>query len=404
MNTNTPQVTRFTIECARLGKLYRFYSNPRKRFLDTVFKRHNYQAFWALKDVSFQVARGESLGIVGENGAGKSTLLKILSGALQPTEGYWSVAGKVTSILDLGAGFHPEFSGRENIFTYGMLVGYNRSQIREKIEAIIQFADIGPFIDRPVKVYSSGMFVRLAFSCATGFEPDVLVIDEVLAVGDQHFQRKCLDRIMGFREVGKTIVFCSHNMYQLREVCDRAVWIQGGKVNGYGDPRLVTEDYMDYQMKKSSSENQPASHENKLEGGCLGVLTKAEIYDGAGNPCREFQTGDKMIVKIWTRFSPAVTWPAVGIGIKRAGDLQCYMISSQIDRVPMKPLGENCYFAELHFLNLELLSGHYFISLATGDEQGMMAFDIWKDFYAFTVIHKTRELGICRLDHQWVIK
>src|SRR5512136_256757 len=156
MNTDTSTGNSWTIECASLGKLYRFYSNPRRRFLDTVLRRHNYQAFWALKDVSFQVAKGESLGIVGENGAGKSTLLKILAGALQASEGHWKVMGKVTSILDLGAGFHPEFSGRENIFTYGMLAGCSRGQIREKMEDIIRFADIGPFIDRPVKVYSSG--------------------------------------------------------------------------------------------------------------------------------------------------------------------------------------------------------------------------------------------------------
>jgi lipopolysaccharide transport system ATP-binding protein len=401
---SVPKEAAFTIECDGLGKLYRFYSNPRKRFLDTVFRRHHYQAFWALRQVSFSVARGESLGIIGENGAGKSTLLKILSGVLHPTEGKLNIFGKVTSILDLGAGFHPEFSGRENIFTYGMLVGYGRDQIREKIEEIIGFADIGPFIDRPVKIYSSGMFVRLAFSCATGFEPDVLVIDEVLAVGDQHFQRKCLDRIMGFREAGKTIVFCSHNMYQLREVCDRAIWIHGGKMAGYGEPRLVTEDYMDFQMTKSSTKGPSGSHENKLQEGCLGVLTKVEVCDHAGKPCSEFQTGDRMMVKMWTRFSPAVSWPAVGLGIKRAGDLQCYQITSQIDQIPMIPLGENRYYAEISFLNLELLSGHYFLSLATGDGQGMMAFDIWKDFFSFTVTHKTRELGICRLDHEWKIK
>ncbi len=401
---STPTATSCTIECDTLGKLYRFYPNPRTRFLDAIFRRSHYQAFWALKQITFSVARGESLGIIGQNGAGKSTLLKILSGVLFPTEGRVQIAGKVTSILELGAGFHPEFTGRENIYTYGMLIGYSRDQIRERMDEIIAFADIGPFIDRPVKIYSSGMFVRLAFSCATGFDPDVLVIDEVLAVGDQSFQRKCLDRIMGYRQSGKTIVFCSHNMYQLREVCDRAIWIHGGKMAGYGDPRLVTEDYIDHQMSKSPAESPSTGHEAKLTEGCLGVLTKVEVCDRQGNPSAEFQTGDPMVVKIWTRFSPTVSWPAVGLGIKRAGELQCYSITTQIDQVPMIPLGDDQYYTELTFTNLELLSGHYFISVATGDGQGMMAFDIWKDFYPFTVIHKTREMGVCRLDHQWKTK
>ncbi len=390
-----------SIICENLGKMYRFYDNPQKRFLDSVFHRQNYYPFWALQDVSFQVGKGESLGIIGANGAGKSTLLKILSGTVHPTCGRLEVKGKITSLLDLGAGFHPEFTGRENIYTYGMLAGYSRSDIRQKVDSIVSFADIGPFIDRPVKTYSSGMFVRLAFSCATCFEPDVLIVDEVLAVGDQSFQNKCLQRIMGFRHAGKTIVLCSHNIYQIREVCDRAIWIRDGRVAAMGEPRLVTEDYLDYQMSKPADKGQSVSEEVKLAEGCLGVLTRAEICDVQGNECREFETGDTMVVKIWTRFQPEVHWPAVAVGVKRAGDLIIYMALSQIDQAPMTPLGDNRYYAELRFLNLELLSGHYYLSLATGDEHSMMAFDIWKDFHSFTVIHKTREMGICRLDHEW---
>jgi ABC-type polysaccharide/polyol phosphate transport system ATPase subunit len=390
------------IECEKVAKMYRLYANSRQRLREGIFRKKLHHEFWALRNVSFSLSRGESLGLLGENGAGKSTLLKLLSGTSQQTSGRIEMHGKVTSILDLGAGFHPDFTGRDNLVTYGMLMGFSREEIIERMEEIIRFADIGEFIDQPVRTYSSGMFVRLAFSCATGFEPDILVIDEVLAVGDQQFQKKCVDRILGYKKAGKTIVFCSHNMYQLKEVSDRALWLKGGQPESYGEPQLVIEDYLDYQRIKGQSEGGP--HLAKLGEGCVGVLTKVELCSEKGEPCAQFKTGDPVLVKIWTRFSPDVSQPGVGVGIKRSADLACYLTSTQIDCVPMIDMGNGEFYTELKLLNLELLSGRYTLSLATTDEQGMLAYDIWDGVCPFIVTHSTREYGLFRLDHQWLAR
>jgi lipopolysaccharide transport system ATP-binding protein len=240
----------------------------------------------------------------------------------------------------------------------------------------------------------------LAFSCATGFEPDVLIIDEVLAVGDHQFQKKCVDRILGYRRAGKTIVFCSHNLYQLKEVSDKALWLCNGRSESYGEPQLVVEDYLDYQRRKDDQGQGPTVHELRENG--VGVLTRAEVCDKEGHPCERFKTGDTMMVKVWARFNTSVKHPAVGVGIKRGTDLVCYLVSTQIDQVPMVAQGEGEFYTELVFQNLELLSGRYLISLATTDEQGMLAYDIWDCVCPFSVTHDTREYGICRLDHYWL--
>lgn len=387
------------IECEKIGKMYKLYPGPRQRFLESLGRKKRHHEFWALRNVSFSVAKGESLGLLGQNGAGKSTLLKILSGASRHTVGRMSMQGKVTSILDLGAGFHPEFTGRANMVTQGLLNGFSREEINAKMEEIIRFADIGEFIDQPVRTYSSGMFVRLAFSCATGFEPDVLIIDEVLAVGDQQFQKKCVDRILGYRNAGKTIVFCSHNMYQLKEVSDKALWLRNGQIESYGQPELVVEDYQDYQRQRGESSPGTVTHE--LKQGVVGVLTRAEVCDESGQPCERFSTGDTLKVRIWGRFNPEVKFPAVAVGIKRSKDFACYVTSTQIDAVPMIPMGGGEFYAEVAFPELELLSGRYTLGLATTDEQGMLAYDIWDCVCPFTVTHDTREWGLFRMKHRW---
>ena len=382
--------------------MYRLYANSRHRLLEKIRSRKMHHEFWALQDITFEIAKGESLGLLGENGAGKSTLLKLLSGTSSQTVGRIEMRGKITSIQDLGAGFHPEFTGRDNLITYGMLNGFTREQILGRMDDILEFAEIGEFIDQPVRTYSSGMFVRLAFSCATGFEPDILIIDEVLAVGDQQFQKKCVDRILGFKKAGVTIVFCSHNMYQLKEVSDKALWLKGGLAESYGEPQLVTEDYQDYQRQRG--QDSKSREVTMLAKDGVGVITRTELYDGKGKPCTRFKTGDVMIVKVWTRFNSGVKQPAVGIGIKRSNDLVCYLVSTQMDDVSLINLGDGHYYTELKFDNLELLSGRYCLSLATTDEQGMLAYDIWDGVCPFAVTHNTRELGICRLDHQWLVK
>jgi len=207
--------------------------------------RHNaqYHDFDALQNVSFDVHEGEMVGIVGRNGSGKSTLLKVVAGVYKPTFGTVAVRGTLAPLIELGAGFHGELTGRENVLMNGLLMGFSKREMQSREAGILEFAEIGEFIDAPVKQYSSGMYMRLAFAVATEVDPDILVVDEILAVGDEPFQRKCFDRIEGFRRSGKTILFVTHNMEQVVEHCDRAVYLDGGKVVADGEPERVVDLY-----------------------------------------------------------------------------------------------------------------------------------------------------------------
>ena len=200
-----------------LGKEYRLYASPRERFKSLVTGRAHYRSHWALRDVSFQLRRGECIGVIGDNGAGKSSLLKLLAGTLQPSAGTIERVGRVTAILELGAGFHPDFTGRDNLYFGGSLIGIGHDEMARLEPEIVAFCELGEALDRPVKTYSSGMAVRLAFALVTAVQPDVLIIDEALAVGDQHFQKKCVERIQAFRDNGCTILFCSHSPYHVRQ-------------------------------------------------------------------------------------------------------------------------------------------------------------------------------------------
>lgn len=201
------------------------------------------EPFWALRDVSFEIGRGEAVGLVGDNGSGKSTMLKLVTGIMKPSEGHVTVEGRVSALLELGAGFHPEFTGRENVFLNGAILGLKRAEIARRFDAIAEFAEIGAFIDAPVKTYSSGMYMRLAFAIAVNVDPDVLVVDEVLAVGDARFQRKCYERIRRFREAGKTILLVTHDAAAVRELCDRAIWLERGRLMAVGPAGEVLERY-----------------------------------------------------------------------------------------------------------------------------------------------------------------
>jgi lipopolysaccharide transport system ATP-binding protein len=235
-----------SIEVKDLYKDFRIYEKPQDRLLELLLRKQRHRQFHVLQDISFAVPEGQSLGVIGDNGAGKSTLLKLLVGTLQPTRGEIGIQGQVAALLELGAGFHPEFTGRKNIYLNASLLGVPDDDI-EALEAdIIAFSELQDFIDQPVKTYSSGMYVRLAFSIATMVRPDVLVIDEALSVGDIAFQKKCVQRMNEFRANNKTMVFCSHSMYHVQELCDRAIWLQKGQIREIGSSEEVVAHYEDY--------------------------------------------------------------------------------------------------------------------------------------------------------------
>lgn len=258
----------FAVRCIDVGKDYRLYDSPADRLWEALTRRPRHRLFTALRGVSFTVMPGESLGVVGRNGAGKSTLLKILTGTLRPTRGQVEVSGRVASLLELGAGFHPDLTGRQNIALNGALMGLTREELQQLQEPIIAFAELDEFIDRPVRSYSSGMVVRLAFAIATSVHPDILVIDEALAVGDLPFQRKCIERMQAFRRSGKTLIFCSHSMYHVQELCSKALWIHKGAVRRLGVASEVIQAYEAFCRQQGVDARRPREEQSAPKEPC----------------------------------------------------------------------------------------------------------------------------------------
>ena len=234
------------ITVQNISKHFKIYERPRDRLLETLLRKQRHKVFNVLSDISFALKDGESLGIIGINGAGKSTLLKILAGTLQASSGHFDMPGQVAALLELGAGFHPEFSGRKNIHLNASLLGVPEHNIVELENDIIEFSELREFIDRPVKTYSSGMYVRLAFSIATMVRPDILIIDEALSVGDLTFQKKCVQRMNEFKEQNKTMIFCSHSMFHVQELCETAIWLDKGQIREIGSSDAVVGHYEDF--------------------------------------------------------------------------------------------------------------------------------------------------------------
>ena len=238
------------IQCTDIRKdfpIYHHFTGGIKNFLfhfPTAIKEMRKSRFTALKNISFEVSAGETVGIIGKNGAGKSTILGLLAGVLKPTFGQVHVHGRLAPLLQLGAGFHQELSGRENIFLNGILLGMLKQEVEEKIDSIIEFSELEKFIDQPIRTYSSGMLARLGFSVAVHCEPDILLLDEVLSVGDQDFQKKCIEKMLGFKRSGKTIVFVSHSEEQVKQICDRLIWIDQGQIRSAGETEAIISDYL----------------------------------------------------------------------------------------------------------------------------------------------------------------
>ncbi len=243
----------FAIRARGISKAYRLYDRPFDRVLEHFTRKPRHRELRGLDRVSFTVKHGSTLGIVGSNGAGKSTLLKVLSGTTLQSAGTFELRGRVASLLELGTGFFPGFTGRQNIILNGIVNGYSRADILAKVDGIVEFSELGSFIDQPMRTYSSGMVMRLGFSVATAIDPDVLIIDEILAVGDLHFQKRCIDKIVSFKTIGKTILFCSHSMFHVEEICERALWIKDGRVEMDGNSRDVVRSYSNFERGRHSS-------------------------------------------------------------------------------------------------------------------------------------------------------
>jgi len=258
------------ISVKNLSKVYKLYNNPKDRMKEALnpFRKKYHQDFYALKDINFDVKKGETVGIIGKNGSGKSTLLKILTGVLTPTSGAYSVNGKISSLLELGAGFNPELSGLENIYFNGSIIGYTKKEMDEKLEDILSFADIGEFVYQPVKSYSSGMYVRLAFAVAINVEPEVLIVDEALSVGDIRFQLKCFRKLKEIQDAGTTILFVTHDTGAVINYCSQAIWLHDGIIKDMGNPNDICKKYtsfMSYDMETVEGKKDNISSSSKKE-------------------------------------------------------------------------------------------------------------------------------------------
>jgi lipopolysaccharide transport system ATP-binding protein len=361
-----------------------------------LFRRAEMPHFRALDDVSLEVKPGESVGIVGENGAGKSTLLKIIAGVVQPSGGEVNIDCRVGALLELGSGFHPDYTGRENIFLSSALMGMGRRETLERLDSIIEFADIGEHIDEPIKHYSSGMVVRLGFAVATAMQPQLLITDEVLAVGDESFQKKCIRWIEGFLEEGGTLLLCSHSMYHIQTLCRRAVWMHHGRVRMEGASFDVTQEYLTYHEEK----NAPRGEKVRRAVGRLPRILRTWTEDGAGEATTTFRPGASLVLQ-GSVYEPDDRAPVILFGIVRADGTSVYGSHSneQGGYEPARIAPREFAFA-VRFEPLQLLPGKYHLRVHVLDAEGLRLFDTLET--EIVVRGETRDYGVVALPHRWL--
>ena len=380
-----------------LTKTYKVYATPWDRLGEMVTRRGRHREFRALEDVTFALARGEGLALVGENGAGKSTLLKILAGITAPTAGTFGVRGKVASILELGSGFHPEFTGRQNIVLNAAMLGLSQEELRRKMPDIVAFSELGEFIDQPVKTYSTGMAMRLGFSIATQVEPDVLIIDEARSVGDGYFQKKCMDRLRRFVAAGGTLLFCSHAMYYVSAFCQRALWLRKGRTEALGPVAEVVREYENFLVAKSARAADSASTP-----AAPAALPARIVAARLAEPRRDslYAQGDPWELEVeWETEDPRLAFH-LGVGINRADDVEVCSFATHFDG--LAPVtGERTYAARLAVPSLPLVKGEFTLYIFLMDEEGLHIYDQWLIPGAFTVHSPSYVFGLVRVEHAW---
>jgi len=389
-----------------LGKAYWIYSKPVDSLKEWIFRRSYHETFWAVRDLTFSIPRGGSLGVVGENGAGKTTLLQLLVGTIEPTTGTIHRYGRVAAILELGSGFHPDLTGRENAKLGCAVLGLSPEETRDRIPEIIAFSELDNFIDRPVKTYSSGMYMRLAFSVATSVDPDILIVDEALSVGDQHFQKKSMDRMMAFREAGKTLVFCSHALYFVRQVCEHCVWLRHGRAEMLGPVDQVTESYQDYQRAQDAGVESTSSDGKPPASLSLKPATSDSYIEDVSlaGDCKDeaIESGKTLIVRITAHVDLSDRGDIhFGLLFQRNDLVDCYGVSTEMADIPLRPLPNGNYGVSFIVDSLALLAGVYTVDAILLDRRGMHIYDHRKAAVQFRVYQSSQEVGVARLDHRW---
>jgi lipopolysaccharide transport system ATP-binding protein len=388
------------VEARGLRKEYPlvFRSRDRARALWHLLSgRGHAQSSTVLHDVDLVVRRGESLGLIGENGAGKSTLLKLLTGVLTPSSGSVQVNGRIGALLELGAGFHPDYSGRDNIALSAALYGLTSREVEARLEQIIAFADIGDYIDEPVKHYSSGMVVRLGFAVVAALRPDLLITDEVLAVGDESFQKKCVRWIEDYLQGGGTLILVSHSMYHVQKLCRRACWLRQGGIAAAGEVSEVTQAYLAYQERKAAAQlpTREAVRAQGLEFQLLDLSLNEQTQDV--QVVLEHGGNLRARAQVHSRDGRE---PTIVFGIVRADGTPVYGVSSEMDGARLQRESANVYSAQIEFPELALLPGSYAVRAHPLDPEGVRLFDTLER--ALVIRGDSREFGLVRLGHRWI--
>jgi len=363
-----------------------------------VFQRKQREDFWALKDVSFEVEQGEALGIIGHNGAGKSTMLKLLTRIMDPTKGRIRTRGRVSALIEVGAGFHPEMTGRENVYLNGSIIGMTRREIDRKFDEIVAFAELERFIDTPVKRYSSGMYARLGFAVAAHVDPEILIVDEVLSVGDENFQQKCQQRMAGLRSAGISVVFVSHNLSAVVALCDRAILINAGVLAADGESTDVVSRYRELPRK--------AYYQQEWGGASAGasstpvVITSVRLLGADGNAVDTFPIGEAMELEACLNVSTGIQAANVIAEVHRADGVKCAVFSSSVDGIAPSLCRGEC-IVRLHISCCSLVPGRYSVSFGVLDPDMVAHYDVWPHCADLVVSGDTLHRGVVWLEHDW---
>ncbi|MCK5850426.1 MAG: ABC transporter ATP-binding protein [Kiritimatiellae bacterium] len=385
------------IEVKNVGKMFRLKDGGTRTFKSAALgwlrggSRHD---FWALKDVSFSVPKGETLGIIGTNGAGKSTLLSLLAGTMQPTEGTVVSKGSMSSLLELGAGFHPDLTGRENVFLYGAIMGIPRAQMQKRFDAVVDFAGLAEFIDQPVKRYSSGMYIRLGFAVAVEVDPEILLIDEVLAVGDVAFQKKCMDKMHDFKAQGKTMLIVSHDLGTIQKMSDRIMLLNNGQVLSIGDPGDIVTSYR-------TSSGQKNADSLKKEWGTGDVkVSGVEFLDGAGETVEDFTAGGELVVRISYKAEKRIENPVFGFSISDDAGTILHGSNTQIAGTTVSVVeGEGSI--TLYLDKLFLSAGSYLFSFAIHSDDHKTNYHRIDNAFPIACRNDSTAVGPCSFPSRW---
>jgi ABC-type polysaccharide/polyol phosphate transport system ATPase subunit len=380
-------------------------------------------AFVALRDVSFEVARGQTFGVIGRNGSGKSTALKVIAGITKPTSGTVEVRGRVSALIELGAGFHPEISGRENVFINGIMLGLTRREIQQRFDEIVEFAEVREFIDAPVKTYSSGMYMRLGFAVAIHVDPDVLLVDEVLAVGDEAFTHRCLDKFAEFKRRNKTILIVTHALDLVERLCDEALWLDAGATRAAGDPKRVIGAYVaDVEQSEGAflkaadaraaatvaapDAGEPPAPEDLFRapegrwGSREVEIVAVALLDSGGGETRVVGSGGALTIRMNVRAKAPVEDFVFGVGIFNADGVCVYGTNTAIDGLESQTLS-NTASVDFQVPTLDLVEGTYKLDVAVHKRDGV-PYDYHRLLYSFRVASEVKDVGLYRPPHRWV--